>query len=306
MLTNATVLCTRKRLIGAVRVKDLHGTTSFVDYRDGFLRWFDSYGTETDRRPLHLPGPARVLAADTAGSVALSTSDGLFNSTRAGLLRTGLQADAAAFLGDAVVVAASREDSHIVALIDPTTGAIAARRLIHVRDAAGVFVPHPTDALVFLELGRGQDGGTLHCVKGNDAATFEVTALPVAEDEVIADVHPRGDRLLVVNSQGRSFPRVLAWPGLRERGRFDVESIELALGLADIGCWVDEDHIALYATEDSLILTDQSLERPRRVDLPISFGDTADIEGLLKLTDREVDIEVWTPEARSTVTVRFA
>lgn len=305
MLSNATVLSVRRRLPGAVRVSNPVGAESYVDWRDGALRWFNSTGTETTRRPLHLSASAHILAANATGSVALSGSDGFHISTPAGLSKTALGADAAAFLGDAVVASAPRGDCHVVALIDPTSGAITAQRLLHVADAGGWFLSHPTEELAFLGLGRGQDGVTLYSVTVNEATVLQVTELPVGADEIIADVHPRGDRLLLVDSQGDSSPRVLSWPGLQECGRFNSEGVHTAFGLADIGCWVDEEHIALYATENALLLTDQVLEHPQRVELPITLGTAGDIETLVRLSDCEVDIGVWSPEGRASLIVRF-
>lgn len=94
---------------------------------------------------------------------------------------------------------------------------------------------------------------------------------------------------------------MLGWPDLDERARLTADDLSAEIGIGLPSCWVDDDTIACYVIEESLILTDGSLGSPRPVDLPVILGDEGDIEALLPLAPGRIAVNLWQPSGRSTL-----
>ncbi|WP_205865663.1 hypothetical protein, partial [Mycolicibacterium porcinum] len=87
--------------------------------------------------------------------------------------------------------------------------------------------------------------------------------------------------------------------------RLDASDVDAGCGFGLAGCWIDDDRVAVFATEDSLIVADENLDSHERVILPIDFGDEGEIERLTHLGSGNVAVGAWTPSGRLTLVVRL-
>lgn len=145
----------------------------------------------------------------------------------------------------------------------------------------------------------GQSGSSTYKIE-LAGGSLRVEEILVGQDPVIAGFNPSGTKLLVTPyPDDPEVARVFAWPSLEETGRLTADELDAENGIGLPGCWVDEERIALYAVEDSLILTDQDLGSPVRADFPIDLRESGDIESLKSLEPGRVAVGVWEPEGRS-------
>ncbi len=298
-------------------ISSLDGRFSFVDaglrdgrrqyavWRGGAARLFNDLLEEKSARVLEPSDGWRLLAARGLEKLVIRAGSDLLVVDHDVVTVPDLAADAAAYLADRLLVTAPAGDGHRVLLIEPATGAVLAEALVDADDAVAFITPHPTDPVAVIDFGMGQDGclAIRAEVDGDSLRLVEVLA---GQDPVIAGFSPSGDRLLVVpHPNDPDAVRVLAWPSLDELGRLTEQQIGTELGLGLPACWVDEDRIASYAVEDSLVISDGRLGDPERVPLPVEFGDHGELESLLPLAPGRVAAGVWTPEGHATLVLEF-
>ncbi|NKV71938.1 hypothetical protein GS941_27505 [Rhodococcus hoagii] len=91
-----------------------------------------------------------------------------------------------------------------------------------------------------------------------------LTEILAGEDPVIAGFSPSGTGLLVTPyPSDPETVRILGWPSLNEIAQLDASDVGAAYGFGLAGCWIDDELVAVYATEDSLIVTDSHFARLR-------------------------------------------
>lgn len=274
-------------------------------WRAGAVRLLDSRLDEIDVKPLELPTEARLLAAQGLERLALAAGSNLLLLGERLTNLTGLACDGAAFIGDHLIATAPADEGHRLLLIDPATGQTLDEVLVDADDAGAFITVHPRDPVAVIEFAMGQDGCVALRVGIDDpqgSPSLRATEILRVEDAVFAGFDAAGERLLVVpHPSDPDALRVLAWPSLDELGRLSTEHLGTEIGIGLPACWVDDDCIAAYAIEDSLIVTDGSLRNPARVALPIDFGDDGDLESLTSLRPGRVAAGVWTPNGRRTL-----
>lgn len=122
---------------------------------------------------------------------------------------------------------------------------------------------------------------------------------------MIAGFSPSGTRLLVTPYSDPQAVRVLSWPDLEETSRLDASDVDAEYGFGLAGCWINDEQIAVYATEDAMIVADENFDSSERIVLPIDFVEEGDIERLTHLGSGNVAVGVWTPSGRLTLVVRL-
>ncbi len=138
----------------------------------------------------------------------------------------------------------------------------------------------------------GQDGVLAYRVDV-DGMRVHLTEILAGEDPVIAGFSPSGTGLLVTPyPSDPETVRILGWPSLNEIAQLDASDVGAAYGFGLAGCWIDDELVAVYATEDSLIVTDSHFDSVERVALPIDFREEGEIESLTRL------ISVTSPSVR--------
>lgn len=298
-------------------ISSLDGRFSFIDagfragrreyaiWRDGAARLFNDLLEETAARVFDAADGWRLLAARGLERLVVVAGSELLLVEEEALVVPDLTADAAAFVADRLLVTAPAGDRHRVLLIDPATGAVLDEATVDADQAIAFITPHPTEPVALIDFGMGQDG-SLAVRAEIEGDALRVTEVLTGQDPVIAGFNPSGTRLLVApHPNDPDALRVLAWPSLDELGRLTEQQLECELGLGLAACWVDEDRIAGYAVEESLVLADGRLAEPERVPLPVEFGDRGELESLLPLAPGRVAAGVWTPEGRSTLVLEF-
>ncbi|WP_433609075.1 hypothetical protein [Prescottella agglutinans] len=56
----------------------------------------------------------------------------------------------------------------------------------------------------------------------------------------------------------------------------DSSDFDAAYGFGRAGCWVNDDRVVVYATEDALIVSDAHFDSPERIALPLDYGYEGD------------------------------
>ncbi|WP_217451271.1 hypothetical protein [Prescottella equi] len=139
-----------------------------------------------------------------------------------------------------------------------------------------------------------------------DGMRVHLAEILAGEDPVIAGFSPSGTGLLVTPyPSDPETVRILAWPSLKETAQLDASDVGAAYGFGLAGCWLDDELVAVYATEDSLIVTDSHFDSVERVALPIDFREEGEIESLTRLTSGDVAVGAWTPAGRLTLIARI-
>ncbi|MFF2272211.1 hypothetical protein ACFVTX_08045 [Agromyces sp. NPDC058136] len=306
MLPSAEVIDILDPIPGLVFAGEVDGRRTFAAWRDGAVRLLDDRLAEVAHRKLSLAGDARVLAASGLDLVVIAAAGGvtIVEDDEVDLLE--LPADAAAIVNGLLVITAPENEVHRVLLLDRATGAVLDEQTAQVDDARAALYPHPNDGTAVLEMALGQDGTLVYRVDVEESR-LRLTAILEGDDPVIAGFSPSGDRLLVVDDPSAlETVRALTWPGLDALSRVEADEVDAEYGFGLAGCWIDDDRVAFYATEDSLIVATGDLGSPERVELPIAFGDDGEIESLTPLGRGGVAVGAWTPAGRLTLVVEFA
>lgn len=277
------------------------GEDSQARLRDGVAVLLDDRLEETATRDLGRSDTRRLLAADGLARLAVATETGLLLVGAESVHVDGDGFDSAAFLGDLLVATRPEGAEHEVLLVDPVTGAVLDRVAIDAEDAAAFITRHPHEPIVVIELAMGQDGCLALRVHVENRALVVSEILP-GQDPVVAGFSPAGDRLLVVpHPSDMEAVRVLSWPDLEEVGALSAEDLPTEMGFGLAACWIDDDRIACYATEDALVVTDGALRGPERVTMPVDFVEEGDLESLVRLRPGRVAAGIWMPGGRSTL-----
>lgn len=274
--------------------------------RDGSVVLLDDRLEEVDVRALGRSDVHRLLAADGLTRLAAATATGLLLVGDDVVHVDGIGFDGAVFLGDHVIATRPDGEEHEVLLLDHVTGSRLDRMTIDAEDAAAFVTRHPHEPVAMIELAMGQDGclALSARVQGEALVVVEILA---GTDPVVAGFSPAGDRLLVAPhpSDGETI-RVLSWPGLDELGSLSAAELNAEMGFDLAACWIDDERIGCYATEDAFVVTDGLLRDPERVTLPIDFGDEGDLESLVPLAPGRVAAGIWMPSGRSTLLLDIA
>jgi hypothetical protein len=281
------------------------GRRTFVTWRDGAVRLLDDRLSEIGALKVELPQDSRVFTASGLGLIALDAGGTVAVVFDGSLRRMDVVADAAVVLGDALVLAVPGEAGHRLLLLDPATGEVADEQALDGPEARAHFHPHPEGSSAVLGLAMGQDGTQAYGVDVVDSG-LQVREILPGSDPVVLGFAPTGDRLLV--AEDPSAPEtllVLSWPGMGELVRIASDDVEAESGFGLAGCWIDEERIALYATEDALLVADAGLNDPVRVDVELDFREDAEIERLVPLGRGGVAAAAWTPEGRITLVAEF-
>ncbi|MFK4762091.1 hypothetical protein ACI3KS_14260 [Microbacterium sp. ZW T5_45] len=312
MATRAHVISILDELPGPVSTTTAFGDRVSVRWHDGAVRVLDETLEEIDVRPLDDVGDdARIRAAHGVDLVAISSSAGLTliggrRITRDRITRDDLHVDAAVFLGEHLLATVPSADGHRVLLIDPATGATLTEQTVDADDATAFLTRHPTEHLVLAEFAMGQDGTRLMRIDV-DGQHMNATEILTGQDPVFAGFSPRGDRILIAaHPSDPEVMRVLTWPELGEVGRLSASDLDAEYGLGLAACWVDDERIAAYATQDSLLVTDASLTWVQRVELPVDFAEEGELETLTPLGSDRVAAGVWTAAGRLTLVIEIA
>ncbi|MFF0632199.1 hypothetical protein ACFYTS_06815 [Nocardia sp. NPDC004151] len=305
MLNSANVIDVLDPMSGLVLAGEAGGRPTFALWRDGAVRLLDDRLAENSRRELPLDDDVRVLAASGLDLLILASAGGLVIAGEEVVTVPGLSADAAALLGGLLVVAVPDGERHRLLALDSATGAILDDQAVDA-DAARAFLHrHPAGDTAILELAMGQDGVLAFRVDV-EGSRLHLTEILAGDDPVIAGFSPSGARLLVTPyPSDPETVRMLSWPDLREISRLDASDVDAEYGFGLAGCWIDDDRVAVHATEDALIVTDENFDSSERVALPIDLGDEGDIETLTHLGSGSVAVGAWTPAGRVTLVVRL-
>lgn len=277
---------------------------TFAVWRDGAVRLLDDRLAEIAQRELPLEDDVCALAASGLDVVVLSCAGGLVIAGREVITVPEVPADAAALLGGLLVVAVPDGDSHRLLMLDSATGAILDEQVIDAGDARASLHPHPAADTAILEIAMGQDGVLAFRVD-IEGSRLRLTEILVGDDPVIAGFSPSGARLLVTPYSDPQAVRVLSWPGLEETSRLDARDVDAEYGFGLAGCWINDGRVAMYATEDAMIVADENFESSKRIVLPIDFVEEGDIEKLTHLGSGNVAVGAWTPSGRLTLVVRL-
>ncbi|WP_366816924.1 hypothetical protein [Myxococcus xanthus] len=240
-----------------------------------------------------------LLAARGLERLVLSDGKNLLIVGDHAVVVPDLVCDAAACVEELIIATAPGDSSHRILLIDPASGKILDDVQVAAEDATAFITRHPSSPTLLVELPMGQSGSSTYKIElaGGSLRVEEILA---GQDPVIAGFNPSGTKLLVTPyPDDPEVARVFAWPSLEETGRLTADELDAENGIGLPGCWVDEESIALYAVEDSLILTDQDLGSPVRADFPIDLRESGDIESLKSLEPGRIAVGVWEPEGRS-------
>jgi hypothetical protein len=291
-------------LPGLVAAGEVDGRRVFAVWRDGAVRLLDDRLIEVAHRDVSLADDARVLAASALDLVIIATQGAVvLVSAQVDVL--DLPADAAAILEGLPLIAVPGEAIHRLLLLEPTAGVVIAEQTVDVDDARAFIYPHPHDGSAILEFAMGQDGTLAYRVDVEESA-LRLSAILEGDDPVVAGFAPTGDRLLIAQyPSGPETVRILTWPELDEAARVDGGEVDAEYGFGLAGCWIDDDRVAFYATEDALMVAAGDLESPERVELPIAFGDDGEIESLTPLGRGGVAVGTWTPAGRLTLVVEM-
>lgn len=177
--------------------------------------------------------------------------------------------------------------------------------LVIAGDARAFLHPHPVQDTAILELAMGQDGVLAYRVDV-EGSRLHLTEILAGDDPVIGGFSPSGTKLLVTPyPSDPETVRVLSWPDLNEISRLDASDVGAEYGFGLAGCWINDGRVAVYATEDALIVADENFDSSERLVLPIDFGDEGEIEKLTHLGSGNVAIGAWTPSGRLTLVVRL-
>ncbi|MCV7392283.1 hypothetical protein [Mycolicibacterium porcinum] len=290
---------------GLVSAVDAGGRRAFVLWRDGAVRLLDDKLAEIAQRELPLEDDVCVLAASGLDLVVLACAGGLVIAGEEVVTVPGMPADAAALLGGRPVVAVPDGERHRLRVLDSATGAILDDQAIDAEDARAFLHPHPVQDTAILELAMGQDGVLAYRVDV-EGSRLHLTEILAGDDPVIGGFSPSGTKLLVTPyPSDPETVRVLSWPDLNEISRLDASDVGAEYGFGLAGCWINDGRVAVYATEDALIVADENFDSSERLVLPIDFGDEGEIEKLTHLSSGNVAIGAWTPSGRLTLVVRL-
>lgn len=304
MLISPDVIAILDPMSGLVSAGDMGGRMTFALWRDGAVRLLDDRLAEIAQRELPLEDDVCALAASGLDVVVLSCAGGLVIAGREVITMPEVPADAAALLGGLLVVAVPDGDRHRLLMLDSTTGAILDEQVIDAGDARASLHPHPAADTAILEIAMGQDGVLAFRVDV-EGSRLRLTEILAGDDPVIAGFSPSGARLLVTPYSDPQAVRVLSWPDLEETSRLDASDIDAEYGFGLAGCWINDEQIAVYATEDAMIVADENLDSSERIVLPIDFVEEGDIERLTHLGSGNVAVGAWTPSGRLTLVVRL-
>jgi hypothetical protein len=282
----------------------VQGRRQFVQYQDGNVRLLDDQLEQIAAQQLEA---SRVLAARGLEHLAVSDGSNLLilgaatGTAEAAVTVADANCDAAAFVGDLLIATAPAAETHRVLLINPATGDVVDEATIDADGATAFIIPHPTELVVVIEFPMGQDGCVAQRVEVI-SGSLRVDEILCGQDPVIAGFNPSGTRLLVTPyPDDPETARVLAWPSMDEIGRLSADDLAAEIGIGLAACWIDEKRIAIYAMEDSLVVTNESLGEPVRARLLLDFRDEGDLETLVSLDAGRVAAGVWTPEGRFTL-----
>ncbi|WP_221937751.1 hypothetical protein [Rhodococcus sp. KBS0724] len=288
----------------------VEGHRQFVQYQDGIVRLLDDQLEEIAAHELEA---SRVLAARGLEHLAVSDGSNLLilgaapgtvaatGTPEAAVTVADVNCDAAAFVGDLLIATAPAAETHRVLLINPATGDVVDEATIDADGATAFIIPHPTELVVVIEFPMGQDGCVAQRVEVI-SGSLRVDEILCGQDPVIAGFNPSGTRLLVTPyPDDPETARVLAWPSMDEIGRLSADDLVTEIGIGLAACWINEERIAIYAMEDSLVVTNESLGEPVRARLLLDFRDEGDLETLVSLDAGRVAAGVWTPEGRFTL-----
>ncbi|CDO29133.1 hypothetical protein BN979_01927 [Mycolicibacterium vulneris] len=305
MLTSPGVIDILDPMSGLVSAVDAGGRRAFVLWRDGAVRLLDDKLAEIAQRELPLEDDVCVLAASGLDLVVLACAGGLVIAGEEVVTVPGMPADAAALLGGRPVVAVPDGERHRLRVLDSATGAILDDQAIDAEDARAFLHPHPVQDTAILELAMGQDGVLAYRVDV-EGSRLHLTEILAGDDPVIGGFSPSGTKLLVTPyPSDPETVRVLSWPDLNEISRLDASDVGAEYGFGLAGCWINDGRVAVYATEDALIVADENFDSSERLVLPIDFGDEGEIEKLTHLSSGNVAIGAWTPSGRLTLVVRL-
>ncbi|RMI35393.1 YncE family protein [Nocardia stercoris] len=289
---------------GLVPAGESGGRPTFALWREGAVRLLDDRLAEKTQRVLPLEGDVRVLAAAGLDLLVLAAAGGLVVAGTDVVTPAGTPADAAALVGGRLVVAVADGERHRLLVLDSATGTILDTQAIDADAARAVLHPHPAEDTAILELAMGQDGVLAFRVDV-EGSRLHVTEILAGDDPVIAGFSPSGARLLVTPYSDPQTVRMLSWPELEEIARLDADDVDAAYGFGLAGCWIDDDRVAVYATEDALMVTGANFESCERIAMPIDFGDEGEVESLTHLGSGTVAVGAWTPAGRLTLVVRL-
>lgn len=305
MLVSADVVDVLDPMSDLVFAGEAGGRPTFARWRDGAVRLLDDRLSESSQRVLPLEDDVRVLAASALDLLVLASADRLVIAGEDVVTVAGIPADAAALVGELLVVAVPDGERHRLLALDSATGGIVDDQAIDAEYARAFLHPHPAEDTAILELALGQDGVLAFRVD-IEGSHLHLTEILAGDDPVIAGFSPSGARLLVTPyPSDPQTVRVLSWPDLTEISRLDAGDVDAAYGFGLAGCWIGDDRAAVYATEDALIVTDENLDSSERIALPIDFGDEGEIESLTPLGSGNVAVGAWTPAGRLTLVVRL-
>lgn len=306
MASRGHVISILDELPGPVSTTTAFGDRVFVRWHDGAVRVLDETLEEIDVRPLDDVGDdARIRAAHGVDLMAISSSAGLTLIGGRPVTRDDLPVDAAVFLGEHLLVTVPSAEGHRVLLIDPATGATLTEQTVDADDATAFLTRHPTEQLVVAEFAMGQDGTRLMRIDV-DGQHLRATEILAGEDPVFAGFRPLGDQILIApHPSDPEVMRVLTWPELGEVGRLGASDVDAEYGLGLAACWIDDERIAAYATEDSLLVTDARLTRVQRVELPVDFTEEGELETLTPLGSGRVAAGIWTAAGRLTLVIEI-
>lgn len=279
------------------------GRRQFVHWRDSAVQLLDDNLSILATRPL--PGnEAKVLAANGLDKLAISMDGGLLILDNQQLEIPDLDCDTAAFIGD-LLATARAGDSQEVLLVDPSTGSIRDRKRVPAEDAFSSIHVHPSEPAALLEFAMGQDGCLTYLAQLTKSA-ISLTEVLADTEVVLGDFSPSGDQVLLLPyPSDPEVAQVLSWPDLTPQGALKAEQLDNEIGIGWMGCWLDDNRVAIYAMEDSLVVGDSSFKSFERVELPVDFTDSADIEELTSLAPGRMAVGIWQPEGRSTLVVEL-
>lgn len=243
----------------------------------------------------------KVLAARRLEWIVATDGSGLVIYGPQRVELSGHHCISATFVGSLVIAIEPFENGHIILLIDPEDGQILDEVALDLDDAAAFITDHPHEDVVLIEFPMGQDGSVVQRVDivGGKLKVQEVLA---GQDPVLAGFNADGTRLLVAPyPDDPELVRILEWPTLTELARIEATSLQAEYGFGLAMCWVDQNRVAFYATEQALFVADAVLADATQVQLPIEFGDQGELENLQSLAPGRLVAGIWTPAGRKSM-----
>jgi hypothetical protein len=303
MKYSAIPIATSGELAGIVSAGAKEGQQQFARLSHDQVQVFDDVLRPVATHTVTTGTPSSLLAAQGIDEFVLRIATGAVVVNGSAPVTVTEPIDAAVFI-DNVVLAVSRSDAGTrILLVDPATGRVLDETR-HAFHAEGALIHcHPGDAVALVDLPMGQDGSTTLRARVH-GGTLDVDEILTDRDCVVSGFNSSGTHVLLAPYPSEAEDIVVVnWPELDEHAKLSATDLNAECGLGLAAAWVDDEHVAFFASEDSLIVAQRDFVDAERVPLPLDFAVEGDIEAMRTLTPGRLALGIWTKEGRHTLIV---